>query len=52
VIEESAKLKAEPKAGAVVRFNGVVARQFTREPFMLTLAMFDPRSRFDIVAIR
>lgn len=49
VIEESAKLKSEPKAGDVVRFNGVAARTFTKEPFMLTLEMFSPRSSLDIV---
>jgi|KBSMisStandDraft_5_1062788.scaffolds.fasta_scaffold623742_2 hypothetical protein len=50
VIEESAEIKAEPKVGIVVRFNGVVASKFTKEPFMLTFEMFDPRSSYlDIV---
>ena len=32
---QMAKLKSEPKKGAVVHFNGVV-QKFTKEPFMVT----------------
>jgi hypothetical protein len=45
-----AELKAEPKRGARVRFNGVV-RRFTKEPFMLTFEVND-RGYLDLVDSR